>query len=65
MNKKKKQIISIVSIIVALPLAIATAAGGGGMSACLFAALLAIAVDMLIDRNQSAKILTNKEEKRD
>ena len=56
---KKKTIISIILIIIALPLAIATASGGVGPLAYLFAIILAYGVDMLFDRIQSGKAKIN------
>ena len=55
MTSKKKRIIAIILIIISLPLAVATAVGGGGMMAYVFAALLAFGAVMLFNRSQSGK----------
>lgn len=45
----KKKIISLVMIIIGLPLAITTAASGGGFFAFIFAAILAGGIDLFTD----------------
>ena len=46
---RKKRIVSWIIIVISLPLAISFAATGGGVFGYLFAALLAIGIDMLTD----------------
>lgn len=46
---KKKKVIAIIVILLCLPIAIACAYSGGSLIAYVFATVLAIGVDMLLD----------------
>lgn len=52
MSLRKKRIIAVILIIIGLPLAIASATGGGGIGAYFFAAVLAFGVDMLTEKDK-------------